>query len=106
MPDVAGDTPPSLTLVPARHRAALLALDPVRWKGVRDGGLTGNTQDALARLGVAETTWVKKPYRHQRARLTALGVAYLEAHREAVLARASAPDPRAGEHPRRKGIGS
>lgn len=69
-----------LGLVPARQRSTLAKLRRDRWVGAREGGPPGNTQDALARLGVAETRWVKKPYERQVCRLTELGETYVREH--------------------------
>lgn len=68
------------SLVPARHRGSLAELERERWLGSKEGAPPGNTQDALARLGVAETRWTEMPYGRQVARLTELGAQYLAEH--------------------------
>lgn len=77
---------PKLTLVPARHRASLARLRRDKWLGSRDGGVPGNTQDALVRLGVARTAMRYKPHTYAVALLTDLGCAWLEAHDPAWVA--------------------
>lgn len=73
---------PKIALVPKRHRESLAKHRRDRWIGLREGGVAGNTQVALADRGLVEIRLRKRPYEHMVARLTDLGAAYLEAHDE------------------------